>query len=97
MKFARVTQPQSPQPTPWSTKMRETRVGQTKTADIGLEGFVDWKGVVDGEPAEEEEMFSLATRFATRMHKQSATLEGEASSSSRDGLLHMRGLIRTRP
>ena len=39
--------------------------GQTKTTSTGLEGFVDWTGVVDCELAEEEEMFSLALEFST--------------------------------
>ena len=39
-------------------------------------------GVVDSEPAEEEEMFSLAIEFATRISKQSAALEGDATFSS---------------
>ena len=55
---------------------------QTRTTDVGLEGFVDWKGVVDSKPAEEEEMFSIATGFAAWMRKWSATLEGESTSSS---------------
>ena len=38
-------------------------------------------GVFDSEPVEEEEMFSLAARFVTQMHKWFATLEGEATSS----------------
>ena len=50
----RVTQPRGPQPTPQSAKKRETRVQQTKTAGARLEAFVDWTGVVDGEPVEEE-------------------------------------------
>ena len=54
---------------------------KTKTADAGLEDFIDWTGVVEGEPIEEKEMFSLAFGFATRMRKRSATLEGEATSS----------------
>ena len=46
--------------------------------------ILDWTGVVDSEPTEEEEMFSLATWFAARMLKWSTTLEGEATSSSRE-------------
>ena len=38
--------------------------------------------MVEGESAEEEEMFSLAAEFATRMPKRSVTLEGEATSNS---------------
>ena len=55
---------------------------KTKTTGAGLEGFIDWAGVVNSEPAEEEEMFSLAVGFTTRMRKRPATLEGEATSSS---------------
>ena len=51
---------------------------KTKTTCTRLEGFVYWTGIVDSEPAEEEEMFSLAVGFAARMLKRSATLEGEA-------------------
>ena len=54
---------------------------QSKIANVGLEGFADWTGLVDSESVEEEEMFSLATRFAAWMCKRSTTLEGEAFSS----------------
>ena len=70
----RVTQPQSPWPTPWLAKKSETRARQSKTVRAGLEGFVDWTGVADSEPAEKEEMFSLAAGFAAWRHKRSATL-----------------------
>ena len=53
---------------------------QTKTIGAGLEDFVDWMGVVDNEPVEEEEMFSLAVGFAARMRKWFSILEGEATS-----------------
>ena len=46
---------------PWHAKKRETRAQKTKIVGAGLEGFVDWTRVVDREPAEEEEMLSLAT------------------------------------
>ena len=52
-----------------------------KTTRAGLENFVDWMGVVDNEPVEEEEMFSLAAGFTVWMRKWSATLEGEVTSS----------------
>ena len=64
MTFACVIQPHSPQPAPRLTKKIETRVRQIKTAGTGLEDFVDWIVVVDGEPAEEEEMFNLSIGFA---------------------------------
>ena len=55
---------------------------QTKTVGAELEGFIDWTGIVNGEPSEEEEMFSLAAGFDGQMSKRSATLEGEATFSS---------------
>ena len=83
-------------------RRREKRAWQTKTVGLRLEGFVDWMGVDNGEPAEEEEMFHLATGFAARMRKWSATLEGEATSSFGEKndlscLLQIRALRRTRP
>ena len=66
---AHVNQPQSPWPAPQPAKKRETRARQTKTVDVGLEGFVDLTRVVENEPAEEEEKFSLAVGFVARMRK----------------------------
>ena len=60
------------------------RPRQTKTAGAGLEGFVEWMGVVDGEPTDEEEIFSLVAEFAAWMRKQPVTLKGKATSSSRE-------------
>ena len=40
--------------------------------------------MVEGEFAEKEEIFSLAVGFAAWMCKRSTTLEGEATSSSRE-------------
>ena len=54
---------------------------QIKTVGVGLEGFLDWTGVVDGESVKEEEMFSLVARFAAWIRKRPATLEGEATFS----------------
>ena len=54
---------------------------QTKVVDAGLEDFLDWTGVADIEPVEEEEMFSLVTEFATRKRKWSVNLEGEDTFS----------------
>ena len=48
----------------------------------GLEDFLDWAEVVDDEPSEEEEMFSLAVGFAAQMRKRPTTPEGEVTSSS---------------
>ena len=67
---------------------------QTKTVGAGLEDFVNWTGVVKGKPAEEDEMFSLATGFAAMMSKRSATLEG-LERSDLGSLLQVRGLKRT--
>ena len=39
VRFARVTQPQSPQATPQPAKKRESRAQKTKTTGAGLEGF----------------------------------------------------------
>ena len=64
VRSALVTQPQSPRVAPRPTKKRESKVRQTKTVGAGLEGFVDWTRVVDYEPTEEEEMFTLATVFS---------------------------------
>ena len=40
--------------------------------------------MIDSEPFEREEMFSLAAEFATRMRKRLVDLEGEATSNSRE-------------
>ena len=58
------------------------RARQTKTASTRLEGFIDWKSVVNSEAPEEEEMSSLAVGFATQMRKRATVLEGETTSSS---------------
>ena len=82
MRSAHVTQPESPRPAPQQAeKMKETRARQTKTISTGLEGFIDWIGVVDSEPTKEEEMSSLAAGFVVQMHKWAMGLEGEATSS----------------
>ena len=64
-----VTQPQSLRPAPLLEKKEQDRkrVRQTKLADVGLEGFVDWMGILASEPAEEEEMSMLAIGFTARM------------------------------
>ena len=38
--------------------------------------------MIDSDTAEEDEMFSLAVEFSTRMPKRYVTLDGEAISSS---------------
>ena len=55
------------------------RAHQTKATDAGLEGFVDWSGVLSSESAEEDEMSMLATGFAARMQKRIADLEDESA------------------
>ena len=65
VRSARVTQLQSPRVAPQPAKKRETRAWKTKTTGARLEDFVDWAGLVDSEPVEEEEIFSLAIGFAT--------------------------------
>ena len=80
--FPYIIQPQSPQPAPCLAKKRETRAQQTKIVSTRLEGFLDWARVVNDDPAEKEEMFSLAVGFTARMRKRPTTLEGEVTSSS---------------
>ena len=57
------------------------RTRQTKAADIGLEDFVDWTGVIASEPVEEE-MSSLTVGFTTWMRKPATGSEGETTPSS---------------
>ena len=83
VRSARVRQPQSPRATPRLAKKRETRAQYTKAAGAELEDFLNWIGVADIEPVEEEDMFSLITGFAAGKRKQSVTLEGADTSSSR--------------
>ena len=59
MRYARVTQPHSPWVAPRPLKKRETRARQIKALGAGLEDFLDWTGVANIEPFEEDEMFSL--------------------------------------
>ena len=64
VRYARVSQPQSPRVAPRPAKKRKTRAWQTKAASAWLEDFLDWTRVADIEPIEEEKMFSLSTGFA---------------------------------
>ena len=85
VRSVRVTQPQSPRLAPRPGKKKKgdrTRARQTKVAEAGLEDFVDWTCIIASEPAEEEEMSRLATRFATQMRKQAAGSEGETTPIS---------------
>ena len=82
--FARATQPQSPRPLPWSVEKKKenrTRARQTKAPGTGLEEFVDWKGIISSELAEEEEMSNLVAGFTIRMRKWTAGSEGETTPS----------------
>ena len=63
-------------------KRDRKRAKQTKVADAGLEGFVDWTRILASEPAEEEEMFMLAAGFIARMQKWVANLEDESTPIS---------------
>ena len=79
MRFVRVTQSQRPWPAPrLENKERDRkRTRQTKVADDGLEGFVDWVGVLANEFVEEEEMSMLTVGFAAWMRKWVSDLEDE--------------------
>ena len=41
------------------------RARQTKVDSAGLEGFVDWTGILASESTENEEMSMLASGFAS--------------------------------
>ena len=43
---------------------------------------MDWAGIIASEPAEEEEMSSLAVGFAARMRKRAAGSKGESTPIS---------------
>ena len=62
----RITQPQRPRPASWLEKKerKRKRTRLAKVASAGLEGFVDWAGVLASEFAEEDEISMLAVRFA---------------------------------
>ena len=68
MRFVRVNQPQSSRPAPWLEKKKGDRK-RARHSGLGLEGFVDWAGIIANEPAEEEEMSRLAARFVARVRK----------------------------
>ena len=72
------TQPQSPRPILRSENKRKenrTRAQQTTAVGAELEDIVDLTGIIASEPAEEEEMSSLAAGVATRMLKRVAGCE----------------------
>ena len=51
-----------------------------KVADVGLEDFVDWIGIISS--VEEEEMSRLAIGFTARMRKQVASSKVESTPIS---------------
>ena len=80
VRYAMDVQPKSPSLDPWPKKKKKesrTRALQTKIDGVGLEDFVDWKGIIASNPAEDEEMSRLAAGFTARMHKWAAGSEGE--------------------
>ena len=77
--YAQIVQPRRPQPTPRPEKKGRDmkRARQINVAVAGLEGFMDWAGILANESVEEEEMSMLAIGFAARMQKLDADLEDE--------------------
>ena len=53
-----------------------------KVANIELEGFMDWAGIISSKPIEEEKMSMLAVGFFGLMRKRSASSEGESTPTS---------------
>ena len=70
---------QDPKLTPQAAKKKKKKFGQTKVADEGLEGFVDWTNPAVSESAEERkvEMSGLIVGFVRRMHKRAANGQEE--------------------
>ena len=70
-------QPQHPRPAPWPEKKERERkrTRQTKVAGAGLEGFMDWAGVLASESVEEDEMSMLVAEFAALMRKRGSDLK----------------------
>ena len=60
---------------------KKTKKGKITAAGAGLEGFVDWVSPNASNPTEEKEdnMSSLATRFATPMSKREVSTHGETT------------------
>ena len=56
-------------------KKRENKGEQTKAADAGLKGFMDWTDPTASELAKEgeDDMSSLAIGFVARMRKRAAS------------------------
>ena len=68
-----------PAPRPEKKERDRKRDRQTKLGSAGLEGFVDWKGILANESVEEEEMFMLVAGFAARMRKRVVDSEDEST------------------
>ena len=56
-------------------KKKAKKGGQIKAVDVGLKSFVDWTDPTASELAEkrEDNMFSLAIGFSSRMHNRAAS------------------------
>ena len=84
VRSVRVTQPQSPRPAP-RAKNKEgdrKRARHTKLVDTGLEGFLDWVGIIASESTKDEEMSRLAVGFVARMRKRARGSRGESTPIS---------------
>ena len=79
MRVVQVAQSQLPRPAPRLEKKERDRkrTQQTKVADDGLEGFVDWVGVLANESVEEEEISMLVVGFSAWIRKWVSDLEDE--------------------
>ena len=77
--LVQIKQPQRPRPAsqPGKKEWVRKRTRQTTVANVGLEGFMDWAGVLASESVEEEEMSMLVAGFAARMRNRDADLEDE--------------------
>ena len=71
-----------PNPWPENKERDRKRARQTKVASAGLEGFVDWRGILASESTEKEEMSVLASRFASWMRKRVVDSEDESTPIS---------------
>ena len=80
---------QDPQLAPQTAKKKRKKEakkgGQTKAADAGPEGFVDWTDLTTSESAKErrDDMSSLAARFAAWMCKQAASTKWKTPAYSK--------------
>ena len=72
-------------PAPQATKKKRKKVKrarQTTAPDKGLEGFLYWVDLGSTKPVKEVKMSNLTAGFATQMHKQAMSAQGEANPSS---------------